>query len=258
MRAEIQCLDPAGNLTAVVRTPVPADARLPLAKKVLAQGRAEQVAFETRPRQGGRSRIEMMGGEFCGNAVRSFGYLTAMEQYAAGVHTLLVEITGAEEPVTVTADLDRGLAFAEMPLPTGLSEVLVAGIAYPLVLCPGIVHLLVRDRDPDPAFVRQALAALAPTAPEAAGVLFLRGQAMTPAVYVRETDSLVWESSCGSGSVAWSWYLAREQGLDGERAYTLSQPGGRITAYVRAGNGQVCSCRIGGPVGVLPREWITL
>ena len=36
---------------------------------------------------------------------------------------------------------------------------------------------------------------------EAWGVMFLSGQQLTPAVYVKSTDSLVWESSCGSGSV---------------------------------------------------------
>ncbi|MCB5943064.1 hypothetical protein LJB68_16170, partial [bacterium 210820-DFI.6.52] len=37
--------------------------------------KAEQVGFVKRPIMDGEARLEMMGGEFCGNALRSFGMI---------------------------------------------------------------------------------------------------------------------------------------------------------------------------------------
>ena len=79
MSVPIRYLDPAGNITAVVLNPVMPEQRAPLAQKILREGRAEQVGFAVPPKLGGECRLEMMGGEFCGNAVRSYGYLWAME-----------------------------------------------------------------------------------------------------------------------------------------------------------------------------------
>ena len=75
MKLRIIMADPAGNRTAIVRTPVPADQRAQIAAKILQINdlRAEQVGFETSALMGGTGRLEMMGGEFCGNAARSYG-----------------------------------------------------------------------------------------------------------------------------------------------------------------------------------------
>ena len=70
---------------------------------------------------------------------------------------------------------------------------------------------------------------------------------MTPAVYVESTDSLVWESSCGSGSMAAAVYLSQREG-DGEYFYTLYQPGGEIRAAVSKKTGEIVRCTMGGPV----------
>ena len=85
MKLRIIMADPAGNRTAIVRTPVPADQRAQIAAKLLQikELRAEQVGFETSPVMGGAGRLDMMGGEFCGNAARSYGYLLWKEKQEA-------------------------------------------------------------------------------------------------------------------------------------------------------------------------------
>ena len=85
MKLRIIMADPAGNRTAIVRTPVPADQRAQIAAKILQINdlRAEQVGFETSALMGGIGRLEMMGGEFCGNAARSYGYLLWKEKQEA-------------------------------------------------------------------------------------------------------------------------------------------------------------------------------
>ena len=76
--------DPAGNITAMVQSPIAPGDRVRVAKAILALGRAEQVGFLTEPILGGDCRLEMMGGEFCGNAARSLGYLTALTRQETG------------------------------------------------------------------------------------------------------------------------------------------------------------------------------
>ena len=69
---------------------------------------------------------------------------------------------------------------------------------------------------------------------DAQGVLFVQGGRMTPLVYVPATDTRVWESSCGSGTVALAWYLARRF-ADGTHVFAFDEPGGRLEARVAHG-----------------------
>ena len=79
----VAVLDPAGNVTAIVCSDVPAAERARVAAQILRLPELgiEQVAFLTEPRSGGEIRLEMMGGEFCGNARkrrnRALGFLAA-------------------------------------------------------------------------------------------------------------------------------------------------------------------------------------
>ena len=247
MRVQVRYLNPAGNITAVVLSPVSPELRPALSRAIMAGGRAEQVGFAALPRLGGDCRIEMMGGEFCGNAVRSYGYLQKN-----GMAALSVEISGATAPVPVTVDPMQRSAFADMPLPLGVDWVSVRGKQYPLIQCQGICHLLALETEPDPAFLEKARPELNRLEQEAWGIMFLSGLQLTPAVYVKSTDSLVWESSCGSGSVAAAWYLAKEN--PAQDRFQFREPGGEISVEVRRENGTITGCSMGGPVGVGPVE----
>lgn len=249
MNIVLRYADPAGNITAIVESPVQPCDRVALSRKILALGSAEQVGFTAEPNMGGAGRLEMMGGEFCGNAARSFGYLLARERYSTGIHRLPVEISGASAPVPVTVNLDRNLAMAQMPLPLGLEQVSVRGHPFPVVFCEGICHLIARNQIPDRSFVDAALDAMASLNAAACGVMFLEGGRLTPAVYVASTDSLVWESSCGSGSTACGWYLAggAPDGLHHRRFF---EPGGCIEVAVTVNQGSVSRIAMGGRISI--------
>ncbi|MCL2320286.1 MAG: hypothetical protein FWC45_09390, partial [Treponema sp.] len=85
---KILIADPAKNITVFILEPVetPAERRA-LAMAILADTRlrAEQVGFVTPPSSGKAApgtgaplwRLDMAGGEFCGNAARSFGLYVA-------------------------------------------------------------------------------------------------------------------------------------------------------------------------------------
>ena len=239
--------DPAGNLTAIVLSPAAPQARAEIAARMMAQCPEgfEQVGFaDEASLQSEWPRLDMMGGEFCGNAARAFACYAAKVR-GRGETRLSVAISGAKKPVPVEIDLSRNHAYAQMPMPYALDVLTVAGKAIPLVRMEGIDHALVPDAAPSPELAERVLGAMPKQ--DAQGVLFVQGGKMVPLVYVPATGTRVWESSCGSGTVALAWYLARNL-ADGAHAFAFDEPGGRLEARVAMRMGQAVWIEMGGPV----------
>ena len=252
MKLSVLPADPAGNRTLLVLDPVAPGRRAAVAAWMLAAGigRGEQVGFVAAPQRGGRGRLEMMGGEFCGNATRSFGlWLAAREGGKASRVT--VEVSGCTQLLEVEADPAAGWAATQMPLPREIRPFRVPGAGWlEGVVFEGITHLPVVGSAPDPDLVARVVEAVERDAPcDAVGVLFFREETMTmePAVYVRETGTTVFESSCGSGTVALAAWLGQRKG-DGVHRFAVGQPGGVIEAEIRRENGKTTGARMGGPV----------
>ena len=85
MRIRYIPADPAGNLTGLVLTHVSQEVRPALAARLMAvcpEG-FEQIAFiDEDSLTSPLPRMEMMGGEFCGNASRAFGWYAAQRRRA--------------------------------------------------------------------------------------------------------------------------------------------------------------------------------
>ena len=81
MKLTLCTADPAGNITLLVETPVDPAEYHSVANQLMAieQFHCEQVGFITEPVMGGGIRLEMMGGEFCGNATMSLGAVLARD-----------------------------------------------------------------------------------------------------------------------------------------------------------------------------------
>ncbi|MBQ0004531.1 MAG: hypothetical protein KBS68_01560 [Clostridiales bacterium] len=235
----IHYLDPAGNTTAIVEDglDIPAAKRLEISRDIMDKGLAEQVAFEVAP-----GRIEMMGGEFCGNASRAYGYLKALDCWSTGEHEVLINISGASGPVLVKVNLDAGEAYAAMPSPLEIVQLAVGDVTYPVVRMEGIDHMIIHSEADEMLAAAAIEAMLEQLGQDACGVMFLSDNKLVPVVHVRETNSTIWESSCGSGSVATAWYLA--SGSTGE--FELVQPGGTIKVIID--DGQIM---MGGKVSIM-------
>ena len=230
-------MDPTGNITILVETPVP-EASQPFAAARLMElePAAEQVGFLSSGRDGAELSLRMAGGEFCGNAS--------------------MNVSGAAEPVKVEVeafaapggDLEpqfRGTV--EMPRPLRIRRAVLslegAETEIPAVEFEGITHLIIReDADDAPgrssaAKIRQDAERLAPLwckalGAEALGLMFLNEAegTMKPLVYVPAAGTLVWENSCASGTTASGAFLA-QQAVDGVRRdfrISLRQPGGSL------------------------------
>jgi diaminopimelate epimerase len=262
MEHEIVIADPAGNITVFVLGPVEnPENHAALSRAILADPllKAEQAGFVFPPEtEGGLWRLEMMGGEFCGNAARSFGLFVARERGLKGKVSIPVSVSGMERPVTVNLDAESGWAEAEIPRPLALESLEYSGTRLPVVVFDGITHLIAPAFTPSETTfkkIRDSLEkkyASLPSGgriPAALGVLFYDAGSrfMTPAVYVRATDTLVFESSCGSGSAALGVWESRDL-PDGECRISAAQPGGVIEVKVRKTRGHVDSVRVGGMV----------
>ena len=246
MKLTLCAVDPAGNVTLLVETPVPEARYQEIARKLLADRklRGEQVGFLTAPRMGGAIRLEMMGGEFCGNAARSVGFYYGVR--TGGGREIPVEVSGCGHVLQV--ELDSGSAWTQMPIPMSVEPVQVNEYTMTAVRFEGIAHL-VAEMPPLPReTVEEVLPAMAARLDvPAVGLLFVEGDGMTPVVYVRDTDSLFWESSCASGSAAVACKFASAE-RDGIFRQYLIQPGGAISTEVIRKNGCTVSVRIGGRI----------
>jgi diaminopimelate epimerase len=274
MKYNLLIADPAKNITVFVLDPVPMEKRPVLAAAILSDPAlgAEQAAFVIPPgREGNRCwRLEMMGNEFCGNAARSFGLYAAGKMGLRGRHTVIIESSGASKPIPVRVDTEAGQTEAEIPGPRSVMTLDFEGRILPVCVFEGITHVLAPDLRPDrESFftIKTAFERNAPSLPGAFGVMFAgppadqtvtdaspADDAMTPAVYVYGTDSLVFESSCGSGSAALAVCESRLLD-DGEVRYRIRQPGGIIETRVVKRAGTAVSVAIGGPVTLRELVW---
>lgn len=242
--------DPAGNITIFVLDPVERERRAAVSARLMARPElgAEQVAFVCSPVEGGDGRFEMMGGEFCGNATRAFGML--LSRHRGGLTPVRVETSGCDRVVSVEVDAAAGTARAEMPLPRGAQPVAVDGRKGILVHLGGIAHLVVEGVAPSQAFFDRAEPLLRDIPGlEAYGVIFLEGEEgrMTPLVKVPATNTLVWEGSCGSGTLA-AAVAQSANSSHGTFTKQYAQPAGVICATVERSAGAVTAAYIGGPV----------
>ena len=147
-----------------------------------------------------------------------------------------------------------------MPLPRAVRAAEVEGHAGTLVDLAGIAHLVIEGVAPSEDFFRAAEPLFsAIEGLDAYGVISLdrTSHRMTPLVKVVDTGTLIWEGSCGSGTIACA--VAESTGLaDGLFEQDYFQPAGVVRASVERRGGAVVSAAIGGPVTLDEPMCITL
>ncbi len=210
---------PGGNPTILILDPVSPAERAGVSRTLMGAGhlQAEQVGFLDLSAD--PVRLDMMGGEFCGNACRAS--VAVMAREGVGLEACgdglcgQLSVSGADAPVAVVVKGRSGECWVEMPTPDaadlGVRE-LEPGIG--VVRMPGITHLLLEeDRHGFPEdFVRAAagLRARFGLDGEAVGCIWYRTEpscAIRPVVWVRSTATTHYETGCGSGSLALALWL---------------------------------------------------
>ncbi len=260
---DIIMADPAGNRTAFVETPVAPEYYAPIGAALLSVPslQAEQAGFLCPPLRGAAGRLVMSGGEFCGNASRSFGLLLGREMGRKDGDTVEIEISGCDHPLTVSLRTEG--AAVRMPLPRALRSIAIpeknsGQLTLPAVEFEGITHVIIENRKAEQKLAEHAIEAVrALGAVDAVGVMFLNDSSMVPCVWVRETGTMIWESSCGSGTLACAVVRAQKTS-DDAFCLSLRQPGGVLCAELKKQGGKVLSAQLSGPVTLEPRVTVQL
>lgn len=252
--------DPSGNTTILVLTPVAKAQHSSLAAQLLALPgiEAEQVGYVSRE-AGKPLRVYMMGGEFCGNASRSAAaWALACDGGEQGVYDVSCSGCDAVLPAKVARKGEGTYeAFIEMPYPEDVSGILIAVDDFPArffrVDLPGITHFVhfvpsLEGLDKEKYWAILQDYVDGEDLPAYGLVLCdtKKGE-MIPAVYVRDTDTLYWENSCGSGSAAVAAALACTTHKN--VACYMKQPGGTLAIAAKVSEkGDLQQIFIGGPV----------
>lgn len=250
---------PSGNTTAIVFDQLLYADRKALNESVMNawksqnpnQPEIEQCCFVTLPRDPvAVARVEMFGGEFCGNAARSVAWVVAKGQDYAG----LIEVSGVERPLEFK--VSDGEVKVEMPLPK--DKTLVQRVAEgALVQLDGISQLVVTRRQ-DEQTPRELLADLLKSnkydlsSQPAVGVSYYSqdsGKAEF-CVWVKDVDTIFDETACGSGTSAIGVALAAEAGKS--VSMDVTQPSGEtIRTEASYAKGGIDKSFIAGEVTVL-------
>ncbi len=240
---------PCQNTTVFVEDDVPVSARAEIAchamkDEVLA---AEQVGFLVPTRaESSVLRLEMAGGEFCGNATLALGTLAVARGLHGAGTPFFVECSGAAAPLCVSAEAVsqgrwRGRIALSPEAKVSGAEFSVSGEMYrgAVVELPGICHFCTENTAAVP-FSKEIYDALldqltARAAADAFGIIPYRAEgdgrfSIRPYVAVPAAESRVFEQACGSGSLALGHWLSRSRGIS---QLDVLQPGGRI--YVEMG-----------------------
>lgn len=229
-------LNPTQNTTILVTTPVPRQRHGDISTWLLARVGGEQVGFIEPPSDPrATARLQMMGGEFCGNATMALCAALARREGAAEADYLL-EVSGSDAlvPCHIRRDGDGWVGTVRMPLPNRMREAVIetdgGPLAVPLVEMSGIAHLLIpADAGLTEAELRRRLPDWnRDIGADALGALRWDAAAgsIDPLVCVPSAGTLVHERGCGSGSAAVGCWLATQAG----RSLTtlVRQPGGVI------------------------------
>jgi diaminopimelate epimerase len=229
---------PGGNDTAIVWDDIARAEQKDVARRIQENyPGVEQVMFVEKGKDG-RVRGQMAGGEFCGNATRSLGYML-LEGKPGRV---TVDVSGTDRPLDV--EVDAKGARTDIPVHSSLDcvhwnesarayQVDIEGISFLVTyntqtLGQSIQGGVEERKRAALDILRQT--GLADSKP-ASGVIVLEEGAewdytpLHPYVYVRDTGTMYYETACGSGTTA-AALMAASAGKAGTMTRGYEQPSG--------------------------------
>jgi len=201
----IKC-SPSGNITVLVTSKFERKNYASIAIEIMSLfSDVEQVGFIEEPKNKlAVIRLQMMGGEFCGNAARSLAWV-ALKKGWINASSFFIESSGANSLLRAEIQGDR--VRIEHPIRNEIDSISIID-DFIIVDLVGITHVLVEGPPKANAKgeVFDCLKRLDLLRKKAAGVMYTvrtgKGLTISPYVWVRETKSLVEESACASGTQA--------------------------------------------------------
>ncbi len=215
-------VDTAGQITAVVSRVNANIKKSAIARDILSlDATIEQVVF-VMPQliADYMPRLDMMGDELSINGSLAGAYVALQR---ADAQSGSFEISGLRDPVR--AEISNSCISITFPdtivrrIESAKNTVVLAGISYYVVEATlPVQQLTPAQRETIPKLLEEN---------PAAGIVFYQANQIQPVVFVEETNSLVWEQACGSGSLAFSLLT----GIS-----TVKQPSGSYITITTSGD----------------------
>lgn len=244
---------PSQNTTAFITDYVCPSQYATIANKLMAYDSlsVEQVGYIVKPHSDETViRLEMSGGEFCGNALLSaaaychYRGLSKQENF-------LVEISGSDIPLNCHVKQKASNIYesrSEMPSPLKIAdiELSVKGnqISGKIIKLNGITHFITQFWPKKSDYNDILTELLKQVDDKAIGIIPYKSikdneYEIVPFVYVTDTGSKVFERACGSGTLALGVYL---NAIEQSAHFHIHQPGGVI--QVEAGKSNYISTEV--------------
>lgn len=224
-------INPAGNITILIENFDIYDKNIPkISEEIMKETNlyAEQVGFIK------GNHLQMMGGEFCGNASRSFASLLAFrDKDFFKQKNYEITCSGESEILNVDVRVDgaknKFLAKIKMPKFVSLEEVNIDEYKLGLVRFSGIHHFIFNIKENKEVSFEKIVDLvkkyLYNEDYSAFGIMFFDRDNLTikPYIYVKEVGDGLYENSCASGTTALGYYLKKYKNLDRAK---IIQPNG--------------------------------
>ena len=230
MKVKYVLMNPTGNRTILVESPVSTEDYKKVATFLMEkEPTAEQVGFLDVTGDDVVT-LNMAGGEFCGNATMSAAVYAVLKGWRES--PVKIKVSGVSKVLNVEVD-NASLTAVKMPSPKEIKNVRVSlpkeEMILPAVIFDGITHIILSGIG---IAKNQAEKCARRWADELGvsclGLMFYdEGKnKLKPLVYVENPGTLIWENSCGSGSVAVAAYL-ESAGIKKD-CYEFAEPGGLL------------------------------
>lgn len=256
-KTKLTIIRPGGNDTALIEGIPPKSLRKSINDEVMKKFPSiEQVGFYTYSKNNKKARLEMAGGEFCGNATRSLAYLLLEGRKG----TLDIKVSGTKDFLK-TGIKKPNTAFAQMPIyeeekrirkvADDIYMVPLKGITQVITALPAISNEIFLKKTAREILDTYNLLSSVP----AAGVMFIseiNGKIqIDPIVWVRDIQTFFYETACASGTTAVGLYLAKYKNLANKPISIVQPSGSSISIIVQKESSSLLSALIDGPIAKL-------
>lgn len=273
MKLNFVKVNPVGNMTIFVMDHVYSSHHMLVANRLMDYSNihGEQVGFIENPRTlKGKAlntlRLQMMGGEFCGNATRSLAALMVHLKSNSvsekdNIFNVSLEVSGSKELIHCQVRaLNKENSYyskVDMPLPERVSDT-IWSIGKKMVKMirvdfPGITHFIVEADEVEDKedFFNEIKKGMLKEKCNAFGIMFYDSHTcfLNPLVYVKATDSKCWEKSCASGTSALGIALSKNR--NSSISEKIKQPGGELEVEVVLNEGNIFKLSLDGKVEII-------
>lgn len=236
----ISVLLPGGNRTVLVRGIMSIQEKKKANNQLMKDyAGIEQVGFYTYSPALEQYTLEMAGGEFCGNALRSLAFLVLNGKKGE----ITAKVSGARELLKAGMS-SRNTSWAQIPTVRNKSAIVKVKTNLYQVAIPGITYLITENAyAPNSKNLKKVAKNLLKennllNSQKASGIIFLSDDSIKPFVWVQAIKTFFYESSCASGSAATAIYLSKIRNI--QSPIKLVQPSGKIlTVYLKTNKGTI-------------------